>query len=192
MTLYSVEGSSNNYREPKVRGNYLRVPRRYIRPQSPQNAVFIPILPWFMYIMGKQSQNITKVIGLNHYCKIWKLKINVLKKKVVIFANRQPKQLPVFHLGDLVVEVTSGYTYLGVYMKYNGNMLPGIIRLTQQANRAMYSLLQRSRKLGLGIDIIMQLFDSLVVSDSCIRMRSVGFKHAEVMEGLHLQFARSY
>ena len=24
-----------------------------------------------------------------------------------------------------MVEVTSGYTYLGVYMKYNGNMLPG-------------------------------------------------------------------
>ena len=128
--------------------------------------------------------------GLNHYCKIWKLKINVLKTKVVIFANRQPKQLPVFHLGDLVVEVTSGYTYLGVYMKYNGNMLPGIIRLKQQANRAMYSLLQRSRKLGLGIDIIMQLFDSLVVPICVYGCEVWGFKHAEVMEGLHLQFCK--
>ena len=53
VALYTVEGSSNNYREPKVRGNYLRVPRRYIRPQSLQIAVFIPILSWFMYIMGK-------------------------------------------------------------------------------------------------------------------------------------------
>ena len=51
-----------SYREPKVLGNYLRAPRQYIRPQSPQNAVFIPILPWFMYIMVKQSQNITKFI----------------------------------------------------------------------------------------------------------------------------------
>ena len=41
--------------------------------------------------------------GLNHYCKIWKLKINVLKTEVVIFANRQPKQLPVFHKGDLIM-----------------------------------------------------------------------------------------
>ena len=34
--------------------------------------------------------------GLNHYCKIWKLKINVSKTKVVILDNRQPKQLAVF------------------------------------------------------------------------------------------------
>ena len=39
MAWDTVEGSSNNYWEPKVWGNYLRVPRRYIRPQSPQNAV---------------------------------------------------------------------------------------------------------------------------------------------------------
>ena len=92
-----------------------------------------------------------------------------------------PSNYQFFYLGDLVVEVTSGYTYLGVmgYMKYNGNMLSGIIRLKQQANRAMYSLLQRSRKLGLGIDI-MQLFDSLVVPICVYGCEVWGFKHAEV------------
>ena len=48
----------------------------------------------------------------------------------------------VIHLGDIMVEVTSGYTYLAVYKKYNGNnMLSGIIRLKQQANHAMYCVL---------------------------------------------------
>ena len=33
---YTVSGPSNNYLEPSVLGNYLKIPRRYIRPQSPQ------------------------------------------------------------------------------------------------------------------------------------------------------------
>ena len=77
---------------------------------------------------------------LNHYCKMWKLKI---KDKSCIFFNRQPKQLLGFNLGDLMVEVTSGHTDIDVYMKYNANMLSGIIRL-KQVNRAKYSLLHRS------------------------------------------------
>ena len=57
---------------------------------------------------------------------------------MVIFANRQPKVLPKFNLGDLAVEVASGYTYLGVYFK-NGNLSESIVKLKNQATRAMYS-----------------------------------------------------
>ena len=71
--------------------------------------------------------------GLNHYCNIWKLKVNVSKTKVVIFANRQPKQLPQFRLGNLVIDVTTDYTYLGMYIKFNENMLEGIMQLKKQA-----------------------------------------------------------
>ena len=37
-------------REPKVWGNYLRVPRWYIRPQSPQNVIFWPMV--YVYWWG--------------------------------------------------------------------------------------------------------------------------------------------
>ena len=50
-----------------------------------------------------------------------------------------------------------------MYIKCNGNILEGIMQLKKQASRAMFSLLQKSRKLGLNVDIQMQLFDSLVL-----------------------------
>ena len=46
-------------------------------------------------IMAESSQELQAALnGLNHYCQLWKLKVNVSKTKVVIFANRQPKVLP--------------------------------------------------------------------------------------------------
>ena len=45
-------------------------------------------------IMAESSHELQAALnGLNHYCNIWKLKVNVSKTKVVIFANRQPKHL---------------------------------------------------------------------------------------------------
>ena len=79
--------------------------------------------------MAESSQEIQASLnGLNHCCQLWKLKVNVSKTKGVIFANRQPKVLPMFNLGDLAVEVASGYTYLGVYFKNNGNLSESIVK----------------------------------------------------------------
>ena len=45
--IYTVSGPSNNYLEPSVLGNYLKIPRRYIRPHSPQmQYVFLNYLHW--------------------------------------------------------------------------------------------------------------------------------------------------
>ena len=42
-------------------------------------------------IMAESSHELQAALNcLNHYCNIWKLKVNVSKTKVVIFANRQP------------------------------------------------------------------------------------------------------
>ena len=143
-------------------------------------------------IMAESSHELQAALnGLNHYCNIWKLKVNVSKTKVVIFANRQPKHLPQFRLGNLVIDVTTGYTYLGMYIKCNGNMLEGIMQLKKQASRAMFSLLQKSRKLGLNVDIQMQLFDSLVLPICLYGCEVWGFKHVEIAESLHLQFCKT-
>ena len=105
---------------------------------------------------------------------------------MVIFANRQPKIVPPFNLGILNIEVVTGCTYLGVFMKSNGNLSESIVKLKNQATRAMYSLLQRGRKLGLGIDIKLQLFDSLIVPICLYGCEVWGFKNIELIEKLHL------
>ena len=143
-------------------------------------------------ILAESSQELQAALnGLNHYCKIWKLKVNASKTKVVIFANRQPKIVPTFNLGELNIEVVTGYTYLGVFMKSNGNLSESIVKLKNQATRAMYSLLQRGRKLGLSIDIKLQLFDSLIVPICLYGCEVWGFKNIELIEKLHLQYCKS-
>ena len=70
-------------------------------------------------------------------------------------------------------------------------MLEGIMQLKQQASRAMFSLLQKSRKLGLNVDIQMQLFDSLVLPICLYGCEVWGFKHVEIAESLHLLFCKT-
>ena len=110
---------------------------------------------------------------------------------MVIFANSQPKIIPTFNLGELNIEVVSGYTYLGVFMKNNGNLSESIVKLKNEATRAMYSLLQRGRKLGLSIDIKLQLFDSLIVPICLYGCKVWGLKNIELVEKLHLQYRKS-
>ena len=93
---------------------------------------------------------------MSHYCIIWKLRINTSKTKIVIFGNSGRKSAEnkyVFKLGENVLEIMNEYVYLGVCFQGNGHFTLGMKRLYNQANRAMYSLLSRSRKLGLALDI---------------------------------------
>ena len=143
-------------------------------------------------IMAESSYELQAALnGLYHYCEIWKLNVNVSKTKVVIFSNRQPKLLPKFSLGDLNVEVISGYSYLGIYMKCNGNMSDSIVNLNKQASRATYALIQKCRKLGLAIDIQLHLFDSIIVPICLYGCEVWGFKNIDIVEKLHLQFCKS-
>ena len=62
---------------------------------------------------------------------------------------------------------------------------------SRSATRAMYSLLQRGMKLGLSIDIKLQLFDSLIVPICLYGCEVWGFKNIELIEKLHLQYCKS-
>ena len=101
--------------------------------------------------------------GMNHYCVMWKLKINTMKTKVVIFSRQKVKEKPTFMLGENELEIVDEYKYLGFSFKYNGNLSTGICEIKNQASRAMYSLINKAKKLNLAIDIQLQLFDSLVL-----------------------------
>ena len=91
--------------------------------------------------------------GMNHYCVMWKLKINTMKTKVVIFSRQKVKEKPKFMLGENELEIVDEYKYLGFSFKYNGNLSTGICEIKNQASRAMYSLINKAKKLNLAIDI---------------------------------------
>ena len=58
----------------------------------------------------------------------------------------------------------------------------------KQARKAMYSVLSKSRKLQLPIDLQLQLFDSMVVPILLYGSEVTGFENSEILERLCTQF----
>ena len=128
--------------------------------------------------------------GMNHYCNIWKLDINAQKTKVVIYGNRVGRKEPSYKIGNHVISVESEYTYLGINFPSNINMGKGISLLRNQASRAMFALIKKSRKLGLDVDVQLQLFDSVVLPIALYGCELWGFRNLEILEKLHLQYCK--
>jgi hypothetical protein len=142
-------------------------------------------------ILAESSQEMQAALnGMYHYCQIWKLKINTSKTKVVVFGSKSNKVNAQFKLGDYILDIVNEYDYLGISIKHNDNLSPGIVKLRDQASRAMYALINKSKKLGLSIDLQLQLFDSLVLPIALYGCEVWGCKNLEITEQLHLKFMR--
>ena len=89
---------------------------------------------------------------MEEYCHLWKLILNVSKSKATGFSS-----------GILVkMGVVDHYKHLGLNFNFNGKFTVAKEELYEKGNRAMFSLLHKSRQLQLPIDIQLQLFDVLV------------------------------
>ena len=120
----------------------------------------------------------------------WKLDINVQNTKIVIYGSRPGRKEYDFKLGNNVISVESDYTCLGIYFPCNDNMGKCIISLRNQASRAMFALIKKSRKLGLDVDVQLQLFDSLILPIALYGCEVWGFRNIEVVEKLHLLYCK--
>ena len=128
--------------------------------------------------------------AMYHYCELWKLDINEQKTKVVVYGSKSSYTEPNLMIGKHSINFVSEYTYLGVCFPCNGNFVNSICKLKNQASRAMFALLTKARKLGLDIDVQMQLFDSMVVPIATYGCEIWGFKNITMLEKLHLQFCK--
>ena len=103
------------------------------------------------------------LIGVYEYCDQWQLKVNVDKTKIVIFSRGKIRKHRNFFFGALPIDVVDEYTYLGMVCNYDGTFNKAIQKQIKQANKAMYSLLTKARRLFLPIDIIFDTFEKTVV-----------------------------
>ena len=70
----------------------------------------------------------------NDYCRAWKLKNNHLRSKVVIFGARKVAHFK-FYIGELLIETTDQYKYLGVYFSKSGSFLYAKKNIVEQAKK---------------------------------------------------------
>lgn len=100
---------------------------------------------------------------LYEYCKKWKLTVNMDKTNIVVFSKGKVTKVPQFKYGNTNVTYAHSYTYLGVVMKHNKNFDSAIDKQIAQANRALHNLLVKSSRLKLPIDILLSLYNILVL-----------------------------
>jgi exonuclease III len=114
-------------------------------------------------ILSKSKKGLQeKLNNLDTYCKEWGLQVNREKTKVIVFCKKDPVIPLFFKIGDMVIETTDTYKYLGVLLHKHGNMKLAQDLLSQQASKAIYSFRRAVRTKNIGVATMSKLFDSIV------------------------------
>ena len=86
------------------------------------------------------------------------------------------------------LSVDDNFVYLGTTFSYNGRFTSNNQRLFDQARKAMFSVLKKSRKLQLPVDIQLQMIETLVLPILMYGSEVTGFENHNMLERLCLQF----
>ena len=100
--------------------------------------------------------------AMSSYCDKWDLRINATKTKVLVFSRGKIKKIPCLKYRDKNIDVVFGFEYLGQYFNYNNRFNVSQKHQYDKASRAMFSLLKKSKKLMLPLDVQIELFDRLI------------------------------
>ena len=128
--------------------------------------------------------------ALSQYCKKWFLHVNTSKTKVVVFSRGKIRKIPIFKFQNDIVEVVDEYVYLGTTFNYNNKFRKAQVKQINQARRAMYSLLSKTYQLHLPMDILIELFDQLVLPILLYGSEVWGFETIKDLELLHMKFCK--
>ena len=142
-------------------------------------------------LLAESPKDLQNSINLmEEYCHLWKLKINVSKSKVTVFSRGRIRKRPEFYFGENKLDVVDHYKYLGLNFNFNGKFTVAKKELYEKGNRAMFSLLRKSRQLQLPIAIQLPLFDVLVKPVLLYGCEVWAHEGTDILEKLHLRFCK--
>ena len=102
---------------------------------------------------SSQSELQHAVNQFEKYCEEMQLTVNTTKTKVIIFTNKRNIQQSTFTFQSKALDVVTDYKYLGIYFAKNGSLTLAKKQVTEQANKALFSLLKRIKDLDLPYDL---------------------------------------
>ena len=133
--------------------------------------------------------------GLQHALNIfekyrsqWKLKVNVSKTKVVVFGSGRRKENLKFCLNSMEIEIVQEYKYLGILLGQSGSFVVAKKHIADQANKALFSLLRKIRKLSLPFDIQIDLFNKMIKPILLYGCEVWSFGNFDILERVQLRF----
>lgn len=143
-------------------------------------------------ILADNENNMQAALkALQLYCDKWKLDINCSKTKICIFSRGKTNASKYNFLYDgSKIEIVDTYKYLGLEFNSSGSFKTTIESLKPQASRAMFSLISKSRRLSLPINIQLQLYDSLVLPIMLYGCEIWGNSNIDVLDKLYLKYLK--
>ena len=79
---------------------------------------------------------------------------------------------------------------MGICFNWNGSFVKAKKLLHDKASKAMYSLIQKGRRLNLPTDIMLTLFDSCVKPILLYGCEVWGFENVDILEKVHTKFCK--
>ena len=124
----------------------------------------------------------------NTYSKNWHLNVNINKTKVIVFGARRINHFN-FKLGDKPIEITKKYHDLGVTFSNNGSFLHARKHIAEHANKAMHYLFTKINNSNLPLDLVLKLFDHIILPILTYGSEVFGFESLQTVENLpHYNF----
>ena len=143
-------------------------------------------------ILANSESNMQIALNaLQVYCEKWKLEINCSKTKISIFTRGKikPNTYNFLYNGNKI-EIVESYKYLGIEFSSSGSFKTTIESLKQQASRAMYALISKSRRHSHPIEIQLQLYDSTVMSIMLYGCEIWGNSNVDILDKLYLKYLK--
>ena len=129
---------------------------------------------------------------LNEYCICNKLKINISKTKLMVFARSKIRihNMRTFKFGNTDLDQVEDYIYLGICFNWNGSFVKARKLLHDKASKAMYSLIQKGRRLSLPTDVMLKLFEKCVEQILLYGCEVWEYENVDILEKVHTKFCK--
>ena len=145
-------------------------------------------------VMAENPKDLQEALNaVGSYCEIWNLKINVNKTKIIRFAKRRsrnPNNQYDFRLNGEKVELVDDYVYLGTTVSYNGKYKKAIEKQVTQAKRALFGLKSKKERYDLPLDIMIELFDKMILPILLYGCETWGYEELECIEVFYRKFLK--
>ena len=133
----------------------------------------------------------TGINAFHEYCTKWKLKVNTDKSKIIVFKKGRRSLRENWRYGDMDIKVCNQIQYLGIIISSNGSFNSAQQKLSEQANKAIFSMQRNLKKfVNLSPSFQIDLFDKLITPILHYASEVWGFHSAPNIERVHLRFCK--
>lgn len=142
-------------------------------------------------LLAESSSDLQLLLNnFSQYCNNWKLRVNVSKTKVMVFTRGRISNNLKFCIENEEIEIVKHYKYLGVIFSRNASFFETRKYLRDQATKAMYSVIKKSRLNHLSIECQLEMFDKAVVPILLYGAEIWGYEKFDILERVHLKFCK--